>query len=110
MIERASGTGSGRSNTEFTTAKVAVFAAIQTAMVRTTVTVNPLSPISERTACRRLRKTDSIVTNTPSAHAGVAGTLTDFVAEPGRWTAGHSKPNHRCHRIRAASRGTDTPG
>src|ERR1019366_4915324 len=87
MIERASGTGSGRSNTEFTTAKVAVFAAIQTAMVRTTVTVNPLSPISERTACRRLRKTDSIVANTQSGYADVAGTLTDF-----------------CRRIQAAGR------
>src|SRR5450759_3776119 len=76
--ERASGTGSGRSNTEFTTAKVAVFAAIQTARVRTTVTVNPLSLISDRTACRRLRKADPIVTNTQAGHADVAGTLADF--------------------------------
>jgi len=50
---RASGTGSGRSSTEFTRAKVAVLAAMQTAMVRTTVTVNPLSPISDRTAYLR---------------------------------------------------------
>src|ERR1700686_808269 len=78
--ERASGTGSGRSRTEFTTAKVAVFAAIQTAIVRTTVTVNPLSPISERTACRRLRKGDPIVANTQSGHTDVAETLADFDA------------------------------
>ena len=77
-MERASGTGSGRSNTEFTTAKVAVFAAIQTAMVRTTVMVNPLSPISERTACRRLRKADPIVTSTPSGPTHVA----KFLARP----------------------------
>src|SRR6266581_759535 len=81
--ERASGTGSGRSSTEFTTAKVAVFAAIQTAIVRTTVTVNPLSPISERTACRRLRKADPIVANTQPGHTDVAETLADFDAGSG---------------------------
>ncbi len=79
-MERASGTGSGRSNTEFTTAKVAVLAAIQTAMVRTTVTVNPLSPISERTAYRRLRKTDDdpILSNTKSGGPGVAKNVLTF--------------------------------
>src|SRR5664279_1530471 len=76
--ERASGTGSGRNSTEFTTAKVAVLAAIQTAMVRTTVTVNPLSPMSERTACRRLRKADPMLANTLFGRAGVAGILADF--------------------------------
>src|ERR1035437_6694741 len=81
--ERASGSGSGRSSTEFTTAKVAMFAAIQTAIVRTTVTVNPLSPISERTACRRLRKADPIVANTQPGPADVAGILADFAARSG---------------------------
>src|SRR5260370_1274773 len=71
-MEPASGTGSGRSKTEFTTPKVAVLAAIQTAMVRTTVTVNPLSPISERTACRRLRNAVPIIANTQPGRAGVA--------------------------------------
>ena len=75
-MERASGTGSGRSNTEFTTAKVAVFAAIQTAMVRTTVMVNPLSPISERRAYRRLRMADDpILANTKSGWTGAAKKL-----------------------------------
>src|ERR1700722_4481030 len=78
-MEPASGTGSGRSNTEFTTAKVAVFAAIQTAMVNTTVMVKPLSPNSERTACRRLRKADTIVLNTLSSCAFVAGNSAYFV-------------------------------
>src|ERR1035437_7872429 len=81
--ERASGTGSGRSKTEFTTAKVAVFAAIQTAKVRTPVTVNPLSPKSERTACRRLRKANPIVANTQSGRADVARTLAEFTARSG---------------------------
>src|SRR6266851_9580216 len=71
-MERASWIGSGRNNTEFTTAKVAVLAAIQTAMVRTTVTVNPLSPIRDRTACRRSRKADSISANTQIDRLGVA--------------------------------------
>src|ERR1700683_2969428 len=78
----ASGTGSGRSNTEFTTAKVAVFAAIQTAIVRTTVTVNPLSPTSERTACLRLRKAEPIMANTLSGRAFVARNLAYFAAGP----------------------------
>src|SRR5436189_2254131 len=86
-IERASGTGSGRSSTEFTTAKVAVFAAIQTAIVRTTVTVNPLSPISERMACRRLWKADPIVADTQAGHTSVAETFADFDAGSDRLTA-----------------------
>src|ERR1035441_7526064 len=35
-------------------------------------------PMSERTACRRLRKADPIVANTQSGHTKVAGTLADF--------------------------------
>src|ERR1700722_10393643 len=71
-MERASWIGSGRNNTEFTTANVAVFAAIQTAIVRTTVKVNPLSLRRERIACCRSRKADSISSNTRIERAGVA--------------------------------------
>src|SRR5215469_16891341 len=77
-MEPTSGTGSGRSNTEFTTANVAVFAAIQTAMVAMTVTVNPLSPIRERTACRRLRTMEPMIANTLFRSRDVAQILACF--------------------------------
>ena len=65
-IRSASGTGRGRSNTEFTIAKVAVFTPIASASVSTTVTVNPFDFRNDRVAMWMSLRRASIVRN-PSA-------------------------------------------
>ena len=59
-MELASATGSGRKMTEFTMAKSAAFAAMQTANVSSTVSAKPLSRHNERTPYFRSRKNVSI--------------------------------------------------
>src|SRR6202008_2074096 len=59
-MELASGTGNGRSTTEFTIAKSAVFAAMHTENVSSTVTANPLARHKDRTAYFRSSRNASM--------------------------------------------------
>src|SRR5438552_18730517 len=61
MMELESGTGSGRSTTEFTMAKSAVFAAMQTQNVSSTVAANPFARHNERSAYFKSSTSASIV-------------------------------------------------
>src|SRR3989442_7831504 len=60
-MELASATGKGRKMTEFTMAKSAALAAMQTANVSSTVSAKPLSRHNERTAYFRSRKNASMI-------------------------------------------------
>src|SRR5580692_5132163 len=60
-MELASGTGNGRNTTEFTMAKSAVLAAIQTAKVSSTVAANPFERHKDRPAYFRSRKNAFII-------------------------------------------------
>src|SRR5580658_7886503 len=60
-MELASGTGKGRNTTEFTIAKRAVFAAMQTEKVRKTVKANPLARHRERTEYFRSNRNASMI-------------------------------------------------
>src|SRR5207249_7106230 len=67
-MELASAIGNGRKITEFTMAKSAELAAMQTANVSSTVSANPLSRHKERTAYFRSRKSVSMTCAPPSLH------------------------------------------
>src|SRR5882762_4222373 len=64
-MELASNTGKGRKTTEFTMAKRAALAAIQTEKVRSTVRAKPLSRHRERTPYFRSRRNASMIAILP---------------------------------------------
>ena len=90
-MELASAIGNGRKITEFTMAKSAALAAMQTANVSSTVSANPLSRHKERTAYFRSRKSVSM-TCAPLLSFSRSTAAVDYIAGAD-WCLGVNTPS-----------------